>query len=146
MELDPAVNLFSPLVLHHNHNPTIAIVLDLLDDTNYVEWSTVVLRGLSVKNKLQLIDGSIPKLVEVDDPAIFAAWTMANNLILMWIIISIKPEIKRTLQYFTIAKEVWDELSIKYTRSDLTRVHHPEKPLSGKDEQVSILICKLNFG
>ncbi|KAL8471877.1 hypothetical protein ACS0TY_029201 [Phlomoides rotata] len=65
MELDPAVNLFSPLVLHHNDNPTVAIVLDLLDDTNYVEWSTVVQRGLSVKNKLQLIDGSIPSLLKL---------------------------------------------------------------------------------
>ncbi|KAL8531596.1 hypothetical protein ACS0TY_008262 [Phlomoides rotata] len=54
MELDPVINPSSPLTLHHNDNPAVAIVLDPLDGTNFVEWSIAVQCGLSVKNKLQL--------------------------------------------------------------------------------------------
>ncbi|KAL8506573.1 hypothetical protein ACS0TY_017459 [Phlomoides rotata] len=79
MELNPVLNPLSPLALHHNDNSAVAIILDPLDGTNYVEWSIAIQRGLSVKNKLQLIDGSILKPVEADDPVLFAAWTRANN-------------------------------------------------------------------
>lgn len=82
MELDPSKNPLSPLILHHNDNPATAIALDLLDGTNFIEWSVAVKRGLSVKNKLALIDGSVRKPTADDDPAVLAAWTRANNLVL----------------------------------------------------------------
>lgn len=69
-------------------------------------------RGLSVKNKLP-IDGSLISTVEEEDRVIHAAWVRANDLVLIWILNSIHADIKSTLDYFTSAKEVWDELWAK---------------------------------
>lgn len=103
-----------------------------------------------MKNKAPLIDGTLSVPVEDDDRLIHVVWVRANDLALMWIINSIKPEIKKTLHNFTSAKEVWDELHVRYTQSDETRVYELEKSLSsiskGSNTMCRIIICSSRYG
>lgn len=142
--LNPALNPLSPLSLHHNDNPAVPIVLDQLTGPNFIAWSSAVRRGLSVKNKLPLIDGTLPIPFESDDNLILAAYVRANDLVLQWILNSIAPDIKRTLQYFSSAKTVWDELHIRYACSDLTRIFQLEKSLSSISQGTQSLVCYYN--
>lgn len=83
-----------------------------------------------MKNKVPLIDGTIPKPLESDDRAIYLAWVRANDLVLLWILNSIDSDIKKTLEYFTFEKDVWDELHVRYAKFDLARVFQLEKDLA----------------
>lgn len=100
VSLDPAVNPLSPYYLHHNDNLAMSIALEPLDGENFISWRQSVARGLSVKNKLPLVDGSLPVPSPDGDRAVYAAYVRANDLVLQWILNSISPEIKKTLRYF----------------------------------------------
>ncbi|KAL6347334.1 hypothetical protein AAG906_016787 [Vitis piasezkii] len=54
----------------------------------------------------------------------------ANNLVLSWLMNSIAKEIRGSLLYFTNAFDIWEELKIRYLRSDGPRVFSLEKSLS----------------
>lgn len=122
-----------------------SIVLEPLDGSNFISWSHTVKRALSVKNKAPLIDGSLSVLDDVADRVVYAAWVRANNLVLVWILNSIKPEIRKTLEYFTSAKAVWDELHARYTQSDDTHVYELEKSLSAISKGSQSLVSYYNL-
>ncbi|KAL8493445.1 hypothetical protein ACS0TY_024597 [Phlomoides rotata] len=127
--LNPVLNPYSPFALQPNDNPAVSIVLDPLNGPNFISWSHSIMRALSVKNKLPLIDGLI-SIPSESDRVLYSAWVRANDLVLLWIMNSINFEIKQTMEYFTIAKQVWDELHVRYAQSDDPRVFHLEGSLS----------------
>lgn len=145
VSLNPVDNPLSHLALHLNDNIAIAIVMEPLDDTNFISWSHAVKRALSVKNKAPLIDGSFPIPAEADDRVVYATWVRTNDLGLMWVLNSIKPEMKKTLDYFTSAKDIWDELHVRYSPSDDTHLYELEKSLSSisKGSQSLVSYCNL---
>lgn len=139
--LNPALNPLSPLHLHHNDNPAVSIVIDPLFGSNFVSWSHSVRRALSVKNKLPLINGTIYIPQESEDPATYAAWVRANDLVFNWIMNSISLEIKKTIEYFSIAKAVWDKMHARYVKSDLTKVYLHKKSISDIKHENQSLVC-----
>ncbi|XP_035545038.1 uncharacterized protein LOC118348154 [Juglans regia] len=55
---------------------------------------------------------------------------LANNLVLSWLMNSITKEIRGSFLYFNNAADIWNELKIRYLRSDGPRVFALEKSLS----------------
>ena len=51
----------SPYFLHHSDSPGLQLVSQSLTGENYTSWSRAMLIALSVKNKISLVDGSLPK-------------------------------------------------------------------------------------
>ena len=85
--------------------------------------------ALTVKNKIAFVDGSLVQPI-TNDPHLRVAWLRANNLVLSWLMNSIAKEICGSLLYFTNAFDIWEELKIRYLRSDGPRVFSLEKSLS----------------
>jgi len=56
---DQSLNIHSPYYLHLGENPATALVSPVLDSSNYNLWSRSMLTALSVKNKVEFVDGSI---------------------------------------------------------------------------------------
>lgn len=79
-----------------------------------------------------LIDGSLPKLVS-NSPHL-ALWTRCNNMVLSWLLNSMFVEIRNSVSYFSTAKEIWDDLAVRFSQTNMPRVFSYEKilPLSVK--------------
>ena len=84
---------------------------------------------LTMKNKIAFVNGSLVLSI-TNDPHLRVAWLRANNLVLSWLMNSIAKEICGSLLYFTNAFDIWEELKIRYLRSDRPRVFSLEKSLS----------------
>jgi hypothetical protein len=63
----------NPLYLHHGDSPSSILVTQLLTGDNYYTWSRSMFMALTTKNKLQFINGTLPK-PHSSDPDLFA-WT-----------------------------------------------------------------------
>lgn len=75
-----------------------------------------------------------------EDYVLHEAWESANSLIHSWLVMSVAPELRQSLLYFTNACDVWNELKIRYGRSDGPRIFFLEKTLSSWDEYMSYKI------
>jgi hypothetical protein len=90
------INDFSDsLFLHHGDSPSSILVSQVLNGENYNSWSRSMLMALNAKNKLCLIDGSMPKPSESSSN--FKAWTRCNDMVLSWIINSVSKEISASV-------------------------------------------------
>lgn len=61
--------------------------------------------ALKMKNKLQFLDGTLPR-PDVSDP-LFHSWVRCNTLILTWLKCAIFITIGKSIQWIDTAKDVW---------------------------------------
>lgn len=59
--MNPVSDPSSPYYMHPNENPGAPLVSKLLTGDNYHAWSRSMTIGLKTKNKLEFIDGTLPK-------------------------------------------------------------------------------------
>ena len=85
--------------------------------------------ALTVKNKIAFIDGFLVQPITTNQ-SLCVAWLKSNNLVLSWLMNSITKDIRNSLLYFMTTFDVWEELRIRYLRSDEPRVFCLEKSLS----------------
>lgn len=125
-----------PLVIDANHpyylqtsdNPGIPLVNQLLTDQNYYQWSRSITIALSAKMKLGLIDGSLPKPLTTSSH--YPLWSRCNNMVLSWLLNSMSSDIRNSVAYFSTAKEIWDDLAVHFSQSNLPRVFQLRKELT----------------
>ena len=84
---------------------------------------------LTVKNKIAFVDGSLVQPITTNQ-SLRVAWLRSNNLVVSWLMNSIAKDICSSLLYFTTTFNIWEELRIRYLRSDELRVFCLEKSLS----------------
>ncbi|KAL6349655.1 hypothetical protein AAG906_041062 [Vitis piasezkii] len=95
--------------------------------------------ALTVKNKVQFIDGSIVS-PSIDQLVKHTAWLRANNSVLFWLMNSISKEIRNNLLFVVSAVDLWTELKVRYLRSDGPRVFQLEKSLSCIEKVLCLLL------
>ncbi|RVW78001.1 Retrovirus-related Pol polyprotein from transposon TNT 1-94 [Vitis vinifera] len=127
--INPSDDSSSPYYLHPSDNPGALLVSEIFNGENYVAWSRSIVIALTVKNKVQFIDGSIVS-PSIDQLVKHTAWLRANNLVLSWLMNSISKEIRNSLLFVVSAVDLWTELKVRYLRSDGPRVFQLEKSLS----------------
>ena len=87
---------------------------DAFNGKNYISGSKTFEMSLFVKKKLGFIDGSLPQPDRVKDPVLFEAWESASSLVFSWLVMSVAPELRQNLLYFTNAREIWSEMRTRY--------------------------------
>ena len=107
--------------LHPSDNPGALLVSEIFTGENYIAWSRSMTIALTVKNKISFIDGSLMQPI-TNNESLRVAWLRSNNLVLSWLMNSIAKDIRSSLLYFTSAFDIWEELRIRYLRSDGPRV------------------------
>ncbi|XP_070011234.1 uncharacterized protein [Nicotiana sylvestris] len=107
-----ALDSSSPLYMHPSENAGTMLVPVAFDDTSYRSWRRIVLRVLSVKNKVSFINGKVKK----PDPthATFDQWEQCDDMVTSWILNSLSKDLADSLQYVEDAKELWQELEDRY--------------------------------
>ncbi|XP_057975992.1 uncharacterized protein LOC131163422 [Malania oleifera] len=74
-----------------------------------------MLTALNAKNKTGFVDGTFSQLEDQADP-LYILWFCCNNMVLLWILNSLTREIAASVISFSIAKEVWKNLKIRFTQ------------------------------
>ncbi|CAH9085174.1 unnamed protein product [Cuscuta epithymum] len=133
----------SPYYLHPADHSGVRIIYEMFNGDNYNAWQKSVVMAFTVKNKMAFIDGTISQ-PSSDDP-LYLAWYRVNALLLSWLVYSIIPEIRTTFLYFTVAKDVWEEVKLRYGKSDGPHVFQLEKSLTNLSQGSQSLTAFYNF-
>jgi hypothetical protein len=72
--------------------------------------------ALTAKNKLQFINGGLPKPNPSD--AEFGAWTRCNNMVLSWIINSVSKEIAASVISVDSAETMWNDILDRFSQQN----------------------------
>jgi len=87
-----------------------------------------MLMALSAKNKICLIDGSMPK--PSDSSSTFKAWTRCNDMVLSWIINSVSKEIAASIIYIDNAEAMWRDLKERFSQGNGPRIFQLQKSIA----------------
>ena len=118
----------SPFYLHPSENATSTLLPVVFDGTSYRSWRRAVLRALSVKNKTGFINGKIVK-PSFTDPS-FMQWERCDDMVTSWILNSLSPELRDSLQYVNNAKELWEELEDRYDQTNGCKLYQLQKEIN----------------
>lgn len=117
-----------PYYLHNSDNLGIPLVTQLLTEHNYYQWSRSISIALSAKMKLGMVNGSLPKPLPTSNQ--FAMWSRYNDMVLSWLLISMSVEIRDSLSYFATAKEIWDDLAVRFSQYNMPRIFQLRKEIA----------------
>ena len=118
----------SPFYLHPSENAASTLLPVVFDGTSYRSWRRAVLRALSVKNKTGFINGKIVK-PNFTDPS-FMQWERCDDMVTSWILNSLSPELRDSLQYVNNAKELWEELVDRYDHTNGCKLYQLQKEIN----------------
>ncbi|XP_019447222.1 PREDICTED: uncharacterized protein LOC109350440 [Lupinus angustifolius] len=82
---------------------------------------------LKTKNKLEFIDGSLPKPHKTNPS--FSAWDRCNTLVISWINQSIDKYILQSVLWLEASLEVWKDLKERYYQGDVFRIGNLQEEL-----------------
>ncbi|XP_019260642.1 PREDICTED: uncharacterized protein LOC109238607 [Nicotiana attenuata] len=102
----------SPLYLLPSDSPGTILVTMTFNGTLYGSWRGGILLGLSCKNKLGMIKGTIPKPRPTSPH--FEAWIRCYDMVVAWILNSLDKEIRETVMYIESAEKFWKEIEQRF--------------------------------
>ncbi|XP_019223932.1 PREDICTED: uncharacterized protein LOC109205653 [Nicotiana attenuata] len=117
-----------PLYLYPSDSPGIILVTKTFNGTGYGGWRRSMLIGLSCKNKLGIINGTIPKPSE--NSVLFEPWVRCNDMVTAWILNSLETEIRESVMYTESAQKLWKEIEQLYGKANGTKVFQIRKDLA----------------
>lgn len=126
------IDVFHPYFLQSSDNPGIALVTQPLTAQNYQHWSRSIKLALSAKNKIGMIDGTLVK-PEVSSP-LYAFWHRCNDMVLSWLLNSISSDIRDSVVYFSTAREIWEDLTVRFSQSNVPRIFQLKKDLNALNQ------------
>uniref|UniRef100_M1AGH8 Retrotransposon Copia-like N-terminal domain-containing protein n=1 Tax=Solanum tuberosum TaxID=4113 RepID=M1AGH8_SOLTU len=110
------VEIPSPFYLHPSENASSSLLPAVFDGTGYRSWRRAVLRALSVKSKTGFINGKVVR-PDPTDPS-FQQWERCDDMVTSWILNSLSPDLRDSLQYVNNAQELWVELEERYDQTN----------------------------
>lgn len=102
-----------PYYLHHSDSPGLVLVSQVLTGENYASWSRSMNIYLSVKNKFEFVDGSLPK-PNNSNPVKLKSWIRNNNIVISWLLNLISKEISASVIYLDTVVAIWKELKERF--------------------------------
>ncbi|XP_057535481.1 uncharacterized protein LOC130813654 [Amaranthus tricolor] len=111
---DPTMNPSSPYFLHHT-DTRLKLVSTIFSGVGFKSWKRAISIGLSGKNKMGFMDGTIKRLTT--SSAYGRAWDKVNNVVLGWLLNAVDERIYQSVLWFKTTKEVWDNLEQRFGQS-----------------------------
>ncbi|XP_019160481.1 PREDICTED: uncharacterized protein LOC109157055 [Ipomoea nil] len=110
-----------PLYLHPNESPALQLVTAQLEGrSNYHPWARAMEMALRSKNKMVIVDGTMP-IPNSADPRFFY-WDQCNTMVLSWILRALSPTIARSVLWINTAEGIWKDLKKRFSQQDVFRV------------------------
>ena len=117
---DPTQNPSSPYFVHPNETPSISMVSEILTGPNYYTWARSMRRAMIGKNKFGFLNGTITPPDQFHP--LYPAWERCNNLIHTWLMNSLSPAIKKSVDAIENVGDIWRILRERFSQGDLTRI------------------------
>ncbi|PNY16264.1 hypothetical protein L195_g012979 [Trifolium pratense] len=91
-----------------------------LNGKNYTKWAQTIRQILERKKKFGFLTGDMEKPDEGDFA--YRQWKCENSLIILWLVNSMEPAIRKSFMFLSSAKEVWE--AVRDTYSDIDNSYH----------------------
>ena len=124
----------NPFFLHHGDSPGAMIVSKQLNGENYNSWKRAMMMALSAKNKLNFVNGTLPRPSNLSDSQ-GLAWTRCNNMVLSWLLNSVSTEIANSIIYIDDASEIWNDLQDRFSQHNGPRIFQLQKSISSLSQE-----------
>lgn len=85
-----------------------------------------MLLGLTVKNKVCFVDGSLP----CPTGDLKNSWIICNSVVTAWLLNSLSKEISASVNFTDSAREIWLDLQQRYQRKNRPRIFQLRKEIS----------------
>lgn len=122
-----------PLYLQNIDHPGLILISKKLTGTeNYGPWKRSMKIALSAKNKLGIVNGTVPRPDE--SSPLSAQWDRVNDMIISWILNTVSDEISNGMDFVNTAQEVWEELSGQFSSINGHRVYQVLKDLHALEQ------------
>lgn len=119
-ELSPN-SIHSPFYLTSGDNPNISIISEVVNRTNYDNWSIAMNIALGAKNKLAFIDGSVRPLKSHTS---FMIWYQCNSMVKLWLLNSVSKQIYKSILCFSDALKILKYLHTRFHITNLPTLYH----------------------
>ncbi|CAL2267225.1 unnamed protein product [Prunus armeniaca] len=117
-----------PLYLHHADQLGVILVPQPLVEDNYSTWVQSMSMALTVKNKIDFVDGSI-KEPSGDKPDELQQWKHCNNLVKTWLLGSMSKEIVGSVIHCKDASQMWLDLQERFSHVNTVQLFHIENEI-----------------
>ncbi|XP_074295987.1 uncharacterized protein LOC141623716 [Silene latifolia] len=118
----------SPFYVHPTNLSTQQLSSNVFDGTGFGSWRRSMLIGLSVKNKIGFVDGTLPK--PTSGATKIRQWERCNDMVISWILHSVSSEIANGLLYTETAKSIWDELKERFEQYNGAQLYQVQDQLN----------------
>lgn len=122
------IGINHPYFFSSADHPRLSLVAESLNDQNYHHQNQFVKIALSIKLKLDFIDGSLFK--PTDSSSQISLWMRSNDMVISWTLKSVSTDIRKSVVYMNTAKQICDDLALRYSQSNVPRLFHLRKELS----------------
>uniref|UniRef100_A0A803MB71 Retrotransposon Copia-like N-terminal domain-containing protein n=1 Tax=Chenopodium quinoa TaxID=63459 RepID=A0A803MB71_CHEQI len=143
--VDPTTVLGSVFYIHPSDNSNTKLVNDLFDGSGYNNWKRTMMLGISSRNKLGFIDGSVPQPPNTDRTA--NAWQRCNDLVVGWLLFSLDKKIAKSVWFYKTAYEIWKDLEERFGQTSATQLYSLQQELidikQGRDEPVTEFFTRI---
>ncbi|XP_059433814.1 uncharacterized protein LOC132166964 isoform X2 [Corylus avellana] len=129
---DSQGSINDPHYVHHSDSPTMVLVTPLLSGDNYGTWIRAITMALRAKNKLGFVDGT---LIKPDSPTDLPQWERCNDLVCSWILNSVSSEIRSSILYAETAREIWSDLSERFSQSNAPQIYQLKQSISSLKQE-----------
>lgn len=106
----------SPYFLHNGDKPGAILVSQVLNGENYSSWHRSMEMALSEKNKLEFVDGSLPK--PSSSASSYSLWIRCNNMVVSWLLNSISKELANSILYIDTSADIWKNLHERFSQGN----------------------------
>ncbi|KAK9724656.1 hypothetical protein RND81_05G090200 [Saponaria officinalis] len=105
---------------------------------NFITWKRDSYHDLISKNKEGFVDGSV-KQPDKNDKR-YHQWIRYDLMVMKWLLNSIEPRIRDTVQYVSSAKELWSELVERYDQTNSVEIYQLRMELTDISQENAPLI------
>ncbi|XP_055814413.1 uncharacterized protein LOC129884063 [Solanum dulcamara] len=117
-----------PYHLNPSDSPGMNLIHSIFDGRGFPGWRRSIFIALSAKKKLGFINGCIkaPEPTSRD----YEQWSCVNDMIIAWLLNALSLDIRDSVIYSKIAKELWDSLEQRFGKLDGAKLYQLQKELS----------------
>ncbi|XP_047271582.1 uncharacterized protein LOC124900136 [Capsicum annuum] len=117
-----------PLYVHPSDELGTSLASCPFDGTGFGSWRRTILVALSVRNKIDFINGSSSK--PPDSSPLSRQWQRCNDLVVSWLLNSLSRDIACSVEFSASARDIWLELEERYGTADGVRIFEIHKELA----------------
>ena len=85
-----------------------------------MSWARSVFLALSARNKFGFVNGSVTE-TNPSSP-FFNSWSRCNTTVLSWLTNSLSMELKASVMYINIARDLWIDLKDRLSQGNTPRL------------------------